>query len=128
VNEADCKLKLVKEIKLLGGYARRLEDKYALGLLDLIFKLPGRPIIWAEGKLINGHKFGPTPRQYVEGDDWIGAGALVLLIGWQNKAMYISPWVKQADKRLCWECSGLVTHAESLRTFLDHEYPNAKEN
>ena len=101
-NEADRKVKLVKEIKLLGGFARRLEDKYALGLLDLIIKPPGHPMVLAEGKLVEGNLFAPTPRQHKEGEDWIRAGVLVVLIGWQNKTMYISPWVKKADKRDCW--------------------------
>ena len=124
LNEADHKVKLVKEVRLLGGYARRLEDKYALGLLDLIIKLPGRALLWGEGKLIEGHQFAPTPRQYEEGKSWIKAGANALLIGWQNKTMYISPWVEKADKRECYATSG-ISYAESLLLYLN-EVPLAK--
>jgi hypothetical protein len=95
-----------------------LEDKYALGLLDLNIKLPGHPLLWAEGKLIEGHQFAPTLRQYEEGACWIKAGVRVLLIGWRDGAMYISPWVKKADKRECYATSG-YTYAESLLRYLN---------
>jgi hypothetical protein len=123
MNEADRKLNLVKGVKALGGYARRLEDKYALGLLDLVIKLPGHNVVMAEGKLIDGHKFAPTPRQYEEGASWLRAGVVVLLIGWHDKEMYISPWFKQADKRECW--TKPIGDAESLLQYLGEL--NAKE-
>lgn len=102
INEASFKAQLVKDVRALGGYARRLEDKYALGLLDLVIKLPQHPFLIAEGKLIEGHAFAPTARQYEEGKAWIKAGVKVLLIGWHGKSMYISPWVSKADKRDCY--------------------------
>ena len=123
MNEADRKLNLVKGVKALGGYARRLEDKYALGLLDLVIKLPGHNVVMAEGKLIDGNLFAPTPRQYIEGLDWLRVGVDVVLIGWQDKWMYISPWVKQADKRVCF--GGSPDYAELLLEYL--KVQNAKE-
>ena len=117
MNEADRKLNLVKGVKALGGYARRLEDKYALGLLDLVIKLPGHNVVMAEGKLVDGNLFAPTPRQYIEGLDWLRVGVDVLLIGWQDLLMFISPWVKKADKRECW-VSGKGSDADSLLEFL----------
>ena len=118
MNEADRKLGLVKGIKALGGFARRLEDKYALGLLDLVIKLPGQPMFWAEGKLIDGNLFAPTARQYEEGRAWMQAGVEVVLIGWDRKNMYVSPWVKQADKRQCW--IGSFDDARSLQEYMPH--------
>ena len=116
MNEADRKVNLVKGVKALGGFARRLEDKYALGLLDLVIKLPGHPLIWAEGKLVDGNLFAPTARQYIEGEAWIKAGVGVLLIGWQGSLMFISPWVKKADKRECF--GGGPDHAGVLLEYL----------
>ena len=81
MNEADRKLISSRASKPLAD-ARRLEDKYALGLLDLVIKLPGHNVVMAEGKLIEGHAFAPTPRQYIEGLDWLRVGVDVLLIGW----------------------------------------------
>ena len=102
MNEADRKRRLVSEVRLLGGQARRLEDRWAVGLLDLVIKLPDQPFIWAEGKLIDGNLFAPTGAQYEEGLKWIRAGTGVVLLGWQDSLMFISPWVKKADKRECW--------------------------
>ena len=123
-NEADRKRELVKAVKALGGAARRVEDAWAVGVLDLAIKLPGAPFIWAEGKIIKGNLFGPTPAQFAEGEKWIKAGVEAVLIGWQDSAMYISQWVKQADKRECW-LSRRLNHAEALLNYL--KVQNAKE-
>ena len=124
MNEADRKRELVKDVKRLGGQARRLEDRWAVGLLDLVVKLPGQPFIWAEGKLIDGNLFAPTGAQYEEGMKWIKAGTDVVLLGWQDSLMFISPWVKKADKRECWTI-GKGSDADSLLEYL--KVKNAKE-
>ena len=95
-----------------------------MGVLDLIIKLPGVPLIFAEGKIIKGNLFGPTPAQFAEGERWIRAGVDAVLIGWQDSLMFISPWVKQADKRDCW-VSGKGSDADSLLEYL--KVQNAKE-
>jgi hypothetical protein len=121
-SEADHKRKLVAEINALrGGRARRVEDRFAVGVLDLILKPPNLPLVLAEGKLIEGHKFGPTERQWIEGNRWLVAGVGVVLIGWKNGMMSISPWVSQADRRECW--TGL-DRAETLMEYLR----NGREN
>lgn len=102
MNEADCKRRLVREVMSIpGSYAYRAEERYAVGRLDLVIKLPGLPILFAEGKLIRGYKFAPSPRQLVEGERMIGAGLKVALIGWKDEEMFISPWIEQADCRHC---------------------------
>jgi hypothetical protein len=110
VNESDHKRNLVAEINALrGGRARRIEDRWAIGVLDLIVKLPDLPVIFAEGKIIAGHKFGPTERQFIEGNRWIAAGVGVVLIGWKDKTMSVSPWTSQADWRDCLTASNDVS-------------------
>jgi hypothetical protein len=105
--ESDRKRKLVEGINLLpGGRARRWEDRWATGLLDLVIKLPGHPLFFAEGKMIEGNLFAPTPLQYQEGKKWLAVGVLALLIGWKQKFMFVSPWVRQADVRSCFFGSG----------------------
>jgi hypothetical protein len=102
LNEAHYKRTLVAEVRSLpNGYARRLEDRFAVGLLDLILMIPGLPIIFAEGKIVEGQAFAPTDRQYLEGERIQGAGATVLLIGWKDKLMAVSPWTKQAKWGEC---------------------------
>ena len=97
MTEADFKRKLVAEIKMLpGGYARRVEDRWAVGVLDLIIKLPGLPIVFAEGKLIRGNLFAPSPAQFAEGNKILAASMLAVLIGWKDRVMYVSDWVEKA--------------------------------
>lgn len=109
MNESDHKRKLVAEINALrGGYARRIEDRWAIGVLDMVIKLPGHPVLFAEGKLIKGHKFFPTQRQWVEGERIIAAGIPALLIGWKDGQIAISPWVKSADWRECKTGTGSI--------------------
>lgn len=117
MNEAQRKRELVAAIKAIGGHARRIEDSWAVGVLDLIIKLPSYPVFFAEGKIIKGNSFGPTPAQFAEGEKWRKAGVDAVLIGWQDSAMYISPWIKKADKRECW-FSRHLNHAEALLKYL----------
>jgi hypothetical protein len=117
MDEAGHKRNLVKEVNALpGGYARRAEDKYAVGVLDLIIKLPGRPILWAEGKMIDGFKFYPTLRQFEEGNRIIQANMRAVLIGWKSQRMYISPWKIEADCRSCFSGSD---HYATVQEYLD---------
>jgi len=66
VNEASVKRKMIASIKQHGGYARRIEDQFAVGVMDTILIPKGLPVFLAEVKLIRGSTFGPTPRQYIE--------------------------------------------------------------
>ena len=107
MDEAGRKRDLVRQINALpGAYARRIEDKWAVGVLDLVIKLPGHPWMWAEGKMIEGNLFAPSERQWVEGRRIMDAGASALLLGWKQRWMFVSPWVKQADIRTCFHGSG----------------------
>jgi hypothetical protein len=110
INEANYKQRLIKAINLLpGAYGRRIEDRYSVGVLDMIIKLPNMPIVFAEAKwLSHGWKFGPSGRQFHEGNHLIGAGLKAILIGWKDGQMYLSPWVEFADVRECFrrvDCS-----------------------
>jgi hypothetical protein len=117
VNEADCKRKLVAEVKALrGGWARRIEDRWAVGVLDLVLKLPDHPVIFAEGKMIDGYKFEPTERQWIEGKRMLAAGIEVVLLGWRDGIMSVSPWVKTADRR---QCMNGTDQIQTLREYLN---------
>jgi hypothetical protein len=101
-SEAYYKRRLVAEInRLSGGYARRIEDRFAVGVLDMLLKLPGLPLVFAEGKIIDGNLFGPTERQFEEGKRLIAADIRPVLIGWKDGRMHVSRWVQQADYHDC---------------------------
>ena len=64
--EADVKRRIVKDMHAGKGYARRIEDQFAVGTYDMIIIPFGLPVFMAEIKLIRDHMFGPTPRQQIE--------------------------------------------------------------
>lgn len=66
LNESHYKAEMVANVRKAGGYARRFEDKYAVGLPDTMFIPKGYPVFIAEVKLIRASVFRPTSRQYIE--------------------------------------------------------------
>ena len=98
--ESRFKAKLVDLCRARGAYARRLEDRYAIGLLDLTIKFPGHPHLLAEGKLVPHQSFAPSIRQWHEGESYRAVGGLCVLIGWdpKTKQMYVHEWAKTAKK------------------------------
>jgi hypothetical protein len=116
-SEADYKRRLVAEVKALGGHARRIEDRWAVGVLDMIIKFPDHNVVMAEGKVIDGFLFAPSPSQYLEGLKWQAVHVQCVLIGWKHRQMYVSPWVEKADCRECFMRIGL-SGAEMLQEYL----------
>ena len=117
-SESDHKRELVAAINQLpGARARRIEDRYATGILDMNIKLPGLPFVMAEGKLIDGYQFAPTGAQYIEGLKWQAANVKCVLIGWKAGRMYCSPWVEKADCRQCFTAPHL-SDANALMEYL----------
>ena len=118
-SEAHYKRALVAEVNNLPrGYAQRIEDKYLVGALDMIIKLPGLPVLFAEGKLVSGNVFGPTTLQFAKGERLIAAEFDVVLIGWKQGVMFLSPWVRQADIRNCFFREN-KTDVEALTEYME---------
>lgn len=115
-DETAFKANLVAQCRAKGWYARRHEDRYAIGLLDLAIKIPGHPHLLAEGKIIRHQAFAPTERQWVEGERYRRAGGTAVLIGWDLKrVMYIHEWAKEASKEGSFTESG-----RDYATILEH--------
>jgi len=96
-SEADWKRWMVESCKAHGHYARRIEDQYAVGVLDCIFIVRGHAV-FAEVKRYKGNYFEPTPRQYVEMKRIIDAGGNAVLIGCEPGLVSFSPLTKQAHR------------------------------
>jgi hypothetical protein len=96
--ESQLKTELVKQCKATGWYARRIEDGYGVGILDIIIIPHGSYTLFVEGKVTDGLKFSPSERQYVEGLRVMEARghALPILVGWRNQTMYIASWGREA--------------------------------
>ena len=117
-SEADHKRELVTAINQLpGGRARRIEDRYGTGILDLIIKLPSRPLVLAEAKLVDGNLFAPTGAQFEEGKKWQAAGVNCLLLGWKGGEMHISHWVEKAHVDDCFSSLN-HSHVDALMEYL----------
>ena len=91
--EAEVKRRMVKSMHEGGGYARRIEDQYAVGTYDMIIIPAGLPVFTAEVKIIRANAFGPSPRQAVELQritDVAAQGGHVIpvMIGWQDGVFY----------------------------------------
>jgi hypothetical protein len=96
--ESILKTELVKQCKARGWYARRIEDGYGVGILDITIVPTGYPTLFVEGKVTDGLKFAPSERQYVEGIRVIEAKGIAfpVLIGWRSQVMYIADWGREA--------------------------------
>src|SRR4051794_11045087 len=93
MKEADVKRKMIKSMHEGGGYGRRIEDQYAVGVYDTILIPKGLPVFMAEVKVIRGTHFGPTPRQMVELQRIADVGepnqhVIPVMIGWQEGVYY----------------------------------------
>lgn len=65
--ESRVKTALVKKLKERGHYARRIEDQYGVGILDIVTAFKNDDKTWfIEVKIINGNYFGMTERQGIE--------------------------------------------------------------
>lgn len=65
--ESKRKTLLKTDLKSRGHYARRIEDQYGVGILDMIIVPKGmHNTFFMEAKIITGNYFGMTDRQYIE--------------------------------------------------------------
>lgn len=87
--EADYKRKIVADMKEAGGYGRRIEDQFAVGVPDLLLSLRETGIILAEVKRFTGNFFKPSPRQYVEMERINHAGGVTVLVGVKMGRYYL---------------------------------------
>jgi hypothetical protein len=106
MNESKVKRAIVESMKEGGGYARRLEDQYAVGIYDMIIIPTGLPVFMAEVKIIRSEHFGPTPRQMVELQRVQqaankGGHVIPVMIGWKDGAYYFHKPKLVIDRRDC---------------------------
>lgn len=97
---------MVKSVKDAGGYGRRIEDQYAVGVFDTLLIPKGLPCFMAEVKVIRGQSFGPTERQWIElvrvHEADAGAGhSIPILIGWRQGVYYFHKTAKIVECRDC---------------------------
>jgi hypothetical protein len=112
---------MVKDVRAYGGYARRLEDKFGVGLPDMILVPKGYPVFIAEVKLIRGTIFRPTSRQYIELrriNDAGGEHVYGIMIGVMNGIFYFHENSGECIVRECFSVtSGIMSFHDQLIQF-----------
>jgi hypothetical protein len=101
-NESENKTDFVKAIRSVPGwYATRIEDKYRVGVPDIIVGIPLGPTLMIEAKMIANQSFGPTPRQFVELQRFGDAHRAALLLGFKEGVMYLHGVAEQVKISDC---------------------------
>jgi hypothetical protein len=95
MKESDVKRNMIKSMHEGGGYGRRIEDQYGVGIFDTILIPFGLPVFMAEVKIIRDDTFGPTPRQGIELERIRNVAAnnghvIPAMIGWRDGVYYFS--------------------------------------
>lgn len=98
-SETELKQHIVKMMKAEGYYAKRVEDMYAVGTLDLIVAMPSTGLVVVEAKLIRNNLWRPTPRQFIEMERIHSAGGKTCAVGWKFGNYYFAGVVEQSDYR-----------------------------
>ena len=122
--EADVKRDIVRDVRANGGYARRIEDQYGVGILDMILIPYGLPVFFAEVKLIRSLTFAPTERQQVElnrikSASNAGNHAIPIVIGWKEGVYYFH---KPAQTIHCNDCFSVTSSNMSFYNQLVQYY------
>ena len=110
-SEASIKAEMVKSVRANGGYARRIEDQFLVGMPDTILIPRGYPVFFAEVKIVKGQQLAPSPRQYVEMVRLKAAGgicAIPILIGWKDGDYFFHENAEKAPLTNCFS----VTHRD----------------
>ena len=115
---------MVKSVKDAGGYARRIEDQYAVGIVDTILIPRNLPVFMAEVKIVKSRSFAPTPRQYVELCKIAEAGGnmgyvIPVVIGWGDGNFYFH---EPAEVIQCHDCFSVTTSELSFNDQLVKYY------
>lgn len=79
--EADYKRDFVKSMNRAGGYGRRIEDQFGVGIPDLLLSAKGTGLVSAEVKRFTGRQFAASERQREEMRRIRDGGGRVLIIG-----------------------------------------------
>lgn len=107
-DESKIKTHIKLQVQKAGGYARRIEDQFAVGVLDMIIILPGSPVFFAEVKLVKNCKFAPSMRQFVEmqriekvAPEQVAQHAHAVLVGWDPdiETYYVTGAREEVDTR-----------------------------
>jgi len=121
MTESDVKRKIVNSIREEGGYARRIEDQFSVGMPDLVLMPLRCPVVWAEVKVVEGYTFAPTRRQLIELTKLRRPPySIPMMIGYKRGIYYISPPKEKIKLEDCDEQHENETISDLIRRVLSH--------
>lgn len=128
-SESQFKSEFIKAIKAQGGWGRRVEDQYGVGVLDMIIVIPGLPVYFAEGKVVTGKFMEPSPRQAIEMERINAAShgvAESVLIGFSPDRVSFSPLTERAylDAPTTFHCLREVPERQMLEFYYQWRQKN----
>lgn len=130
--ETELKTKLVSQCKRVGAYARRFEDRYAVGILDVLVAFNDMPVLFVEGKIIRAGSFGPTERQWIEGEKLLkltGGFTLPVLVGWDiDKRMFVGEWSRKLRAAACFSQQDDWDYAITLWSYINDAQLKRRES
>jgi hypothetical protein len=107
----------------MGAYARRVEDQYGVGVLDMVVAFSGLPVAFLEGKVVEHRLFQPTERQFIEGNRIIaleGGHSIPLLVAWDPLGgFFIHPWARTALIQNSFRGEDNTDDATTLKHYLE---------
>ena len=122
MQESEFKEKLVREIRHEGGYARRIEDQFSVGMPDMVVIPKGCPVIWMEAKIVAGQILKPRPRQLIELTRlYRPPHSITALIGWKAGYAYLAPPEDNVPLKACMKQQLNETYGDFFRRFLKEE-------
>lgn len=128
LKESAIKLKMVQEIHGEGGYGRRIEDRFSVGMPDLVLIPKGGPVVWVEVKIIRGNILTPTPRQLVEMRRLHRPPhSTSYQIGWKDGHLYLSPPNMDVPLEDCLRMRDNEFLGDFIRRAIAKEDGNARE-
>lgn len=127
-SESEVKRRMITSMKESGGYGRRIEDQYAVGVFDTILIPRGLPVFMAEVKIIRGTSFGPTERQLIELNRVKEAAAdsghvIPIMIGYKEGVHYFH---EPAELIHTQDCFSVTTSDKSFNDQLRQYYFSKK--
>lgn len=127
MKESDVKKALVDQMRAEKGYARRIEDRFSVGMPDTVFIPVGIPVIWIEAKIVDWNLLRPSARQYIELkrlDRPPHSRAFIL--GWKAGALYIHAPVAGVPIQECLVREPDETLTDFFKRAIEKEWRDAK--
>lgn len=129
-NESQLKTEFVDAIKKLPlWYATRIEDKYRVGVPDILVGVPFGPTLMIEAKLVNNQSFGPSARQWIELQRFVQADFNLgrdvtmrrsLLLGFKEGVRYLCEATEQVTLDDCLASKPGEPATDFVLRFLKH--------